>query len=122
VGRLDEAGFTVIFGRGKCTIRGEDEVDVRVVPRTSMRNYKVEHEEGVANLGEERLTLDKFHQCMGHISSDVGHKLIKDNMVTGVRLKYMPFKKFLLRILCLCKGHPEASPKVERGSEGGCFW
>ena len=70
VGRLDEAGFTVSFGGGKCTLIGEDDIEIGVVPRMSTRVYKVEHEEGVANAAEERLTLDKFHCFMGHISLD----------------------------------------------------
>ena len=57
VGRLDEAGFTVIFGGGKCMLKGEDDVVVGVVLRTAMRVYRVEHEEAVASAAEEWLTL-----------------------------------------------------------------
>ena len=70
MGRLDEARFTVIFGGGKCILKGEDDVEIGMVARTSTRVYKVEHEEGVANATEEWLTLDKLHCRMGHISLD----------------------------------------------------
>ena len=53
VGRLNEAGFSMTFGCGKCTIRGEDNDVVGVVPRSSTRVYKVEHEDGVVNVDEE---------------------------------------------------------------------
>ena len=70
ISRLDKAGFTAKFGGGKCTLYGEDDVEIGVVPRTSMRVYKVEHEEAVASVAEERLTLDQFHHHMGHVSLD----------------------------------------------------
>ena len=53
VGRLDEARFTVIFGGGKCVLKGEDDVEIGVVLRMSTRVYKVEHEEAIASAAEE---------------------------------------------------------------------
>ena len=40
------------------------------------------HEEAVASAAEERLTLDKLHRRMGHISLDAARKLLKDKMIT----------------------------------------
>ena len=94
VGRLDEARFTVVFGGGKCMLKGEDDVEIGVVPRMMTRVYKVEHEEVIASTAEEQLTLDKFYCCMGHIWPNVTCKLIKDKMVTRVCLKYLPPKTF----------------------------
>ena len=45
-----------------CVLIGEDGDEIGVVPRTSSRIYKVEHEEAVASVAEERLTLDQFHR------------------------------------------------------------
>ena len=70
VGRLDEAGFTLKFGVCVCVLIGEDGEEIGVVPRTLSRIYKVEHEEAVASVAEERLTLDQFHRRMGHVSLD----------------------------------------------------
>jgi len=83
IGKLDNAGFTATFGGQKCTIKrhgGNIEEVVGVVQKTLLGVYKVEHEDGVANAAEERLTLEKFHHHMGHMSPEVARKLVKDNM------------------------------------------
>src|SRR6202522_746037 len=94
IGRLDEAGFTASFGGGKCMLVGEVGVEVGVVPKTSTRVYRVDHEQAVANAAEERLTLDKLHRRMGHISLDATRKLLRDKMIVGVCLVYSPTKDF----------------------------
>ena len=121
VGRLDEAGFTVIFGGGKCIVRGEDDVEVGVVPRTSTRVYKVEHEEAVANAAEERLTLDKLHRRMGHISLDAARTLLRDKMVTGVRLEYSPTKNFFCASCVYAKSTRKPAPKVRESERAEVF-
>ena len=93
IGRLDEDCFFATFGGGKCTIRDANEEVVGVVPKILTRIYKVEHEEGVANEAEERLTLGCFHRRMGHVSPKVARKLVKDQLVTGVQLEYTPYGK-----------------------------
>ena len=62
VGRLDEAGFSLKFSVCVCVLIGEDSEEIGMVPRTSSRIYKVEHEEAIASVAEERLTLDQFHR------------------------------------------------------------
>jgi Pol polyprotein/gag-pre-integrase-like protein len=121
VGRLDEAGFTVIFGGGKCIVRGEDDVEVGVVPRMSTRIYKVEHVEAVANAAEERLTLDKFHRRMGHVSLDVARKLLKDKMVTRVRLEYSPTKNYFCASCVYAKSTRKPAPKVRESDRAEVF-
>ena len=71
VGHLDEDGFLVTFGGGKCTIRDVNKEVIGVVPKTSMRVYKVEHED-IASGAEEHLTLDTLHRRLGHISPETG--------------------------------------------------
>ena len=88
IGRLDEKGFSVTFGGGKCTIQAPDGADVGSTPRNDKRLYKVEHEEGMASVVEPTLTLDQFHRRMGHISPTLARKLIQDQFVTGVRLEH----------------------------------
>jgi hypothetical protein len=118
---LDEAGFTVKFGGGKCTLVGEDGVKVGVVPRTSTKVYKVEHEEAIASVAEERLTLEKFHCRMGHISLDVARKLMKDNMITGVRLVYSPIKDFFCASCVYAKATRKAAPRVRESERADVF-
>jgi len=86
--RLNEAGFTALFGHGKCVIRGPDDERIGEISRTGRKIYKVEHEEDVVNAVEETLTLDKLHRQMDHISIQTARDLIKQNMVTGLRLEY----------------------------------
>ena len=121
VGRLDEAGFTVIFGGGKCILKGEDDVEIGVVARTLTRVYKVENEEGVANASEEWLTLDKLHHHMGHISLDAARKLLKDKIITGVWLEYSPTKKFFCASCVYTKATQKPAPKVRESNRAEVF-
>ena len=91
-------------------LRGEDGVEIGLVPRMLTRVYKVEREEAVASAAEERLTLDKFHHRMGHISIDVVWKLIKDNMITGVRLEYTLSKNFFCASCVYAKATRKSVP------------
>ena len=54
IGCLDEDGFLVTFGGGKCTIQDGNKEVVGVIQKTATRVYKVEHEDmaGVAYLGQ----------------------------------------------------------------------
>ena len=42
IGRLNEEGFTALFGHGRCLLRGPDEEKIGEVLRTSEKVYKVE--------------------------------------------------------------------------------
>jgi hypothetical protein len=68
IGRLDEEGFSALFGQGKCLLKGPDGEKVGEVLRTSGRVYKVEHELGTANVVVETLTLGQLHRRLGHSS------------------------------------------------------
>ena len=121
IGRLDEASFMAVFGGGKCTLLGEDEVVIGVVPRTPTRVYKVEHEDGTANAAEERLTMDKFHRRMGHILPVYTLKLIRDKMVMGVHLEYSPTKDFFCPSCIFAKATRKAAPKLRESERAGVF-
>ena len=84
IGQLDEAGFSILFGDGKCLIHGPDGEKVGEVLRASRKVYRVEHEEGEASVVEKVLSLDHFHRCMGHISFETAKLLIKNKLITGV--------------------------------------
>jgi hypothetical protein len=122
IGRLDDAGFSSTFGDGKCVIKGPDGEVVGEIPKTSRRVYKVEHDEDVANVVEERLTLDRFHRRMGHISSEVARKLVRDKFVTGVRLEYTPSGKAVFCESCIyAKATRKVVPKVREGDRAKSF-
>jgi len=90
IGRLDEEGFSALFGHGRCLLRGPDGERVGEVLRTSGKVYKVEHEVGTANAVVDSLTLGQLHRRLGHSSIQVARELIKHKMVNGIRLEYTP--------------------------------
>ena len=115
IGRLDEDGFSVTFGGGRCTIRDVNKEVVGVIPKTAVRVYKVEHEE-IASGAEERFSLGSFHRQMGHISPDTARKLVRDKMVTGVRLEYMLYGRPLFCTSCVyAKATRKPVPKIREG-------
>ena len=118
IGRLDEKGFSVTFGGGKCIIRGPDSAEVGSIPRNEKRLYKVEHEEGTENFVKPTLTLDQFHRWMGHISPTLAHKLVQDKFVTGVRLEHNSSNDPFFCASCV---HAKATRKsVPKTREGNC--
>ena len=110
------------FGDGKCVLTRKNKEVVGVVFRTATRVYKVEHEDGFTNAVEERLTLEKFYRCMGHIAPETSRKLVKDRLVTGVQLEYTPYGSLssVLRV-SMPKQHRSLFPSRERVSEQECL-
>jgi hypothetical protein len=70
IGQLDKAGYIVVFGGGKCVLTAPDGWKVGAILMTEQGLYKVKHivSDEIAGVSEEVLTLDQFHQWMGHIS------------------------------------------------------
>ena len=106
VGRLDEAGFTVTFGGGKCMLKGKDDEEIGEVPRTSL---------GMTYSGQipsshgpyfTRCRLEACERQYDHRRSTRAH----------------PIQKLLLCLLCLHQSYPEVSSQDERRRESGCFW
>ena len=100
---------------------GEDGVEIGVVQKTLTRVYKVEHDDSVVNAAEERLTLDKLHHHMGHISIDVARKLLKDKMITGVQLEYSSMKNFFCASCVYGKATWKAAPKMRETERADVF-
>ena len=71
VGMLDEIGYTVTFGGGKCVITDPNGEDVGEVPKNHRGLYRIEHNLETADVASEELTLDQFHRRMGHISPKI---------------------------------------------------
>ena len=62
VGNLDEKGFIIKFGGGKCEITNPNGEIVGVVPKNPKGLYRVEHHPETVNVTTEELTLDQFHR------------------------------------------------------------
>ena len=122
IGRLDEDGFFATFGGGKCIIKDANKEIVGVVQKIATRIYKIEHEEGVANEAEERLTLGCFHRRMGHVAPDTARKLVKDKLVTGVRLEYTPYGRPFFCASCVyAKATRKPVPRMREGERAKEF-
>jgi len=86
VGNLDEKGFVVKFGGGKCVITDPNGVIIGEVPKNQKGLYRVEHDLETADVASEELTLEQFHRRMGHISPESARTLVSRGLVTGVFL------------------------------------
>ena len=59
---------------------------------------------------------------MGHVSPEVARKLVKDGMVTGVQLKYMPLGKLFFCSSCVyAKATRKPAPKIREGHRAEVF-
>ena len=58
---------------------------------------------------------------MGHISLDVAWKLLKDNKVSGVKLKYFPMKNFFCLSCVYTKATWKSIPKIREGERAAVF-
>ena len=122
IGRLDKEGFTATFGHGKCALHGLDEEKVGEVKRMARKAYKVEHEDGIANVAEETLTLDQLHHQMGHASIQVIRDLVAHGMVTGLRLEYTTTgKPFFCESCIYGKATQKSVPKIHEGEHATVF-
>ena len=86
IGYLDDEGYSVKFGGGKCEITDPNGEVVGEVPKNKRGLYRVDHSPETAGVVTEQLTLDQFHRRMGHISPESARRLVKDRLVTGVFL------------------------------------
>ncbi|KZT18200.1 hypothetical protein NEOLEDRAFT_1195111, partial [Neolentinus lepideus HHB14362 ss-1] len=76
VGRLDEAGYSMMFGQGRCVIRDEDGEVISEIPRSSKGLYHVIHksvepEDEHANVAKEHVSIMELHRRMGHIAPEI---------------------------------------------------
>jgi hypothetical protein len=89
IGRLDENGFSALFSKGKCVLKGPDDELLGEVLKSSQGVYKIDHIR-FANVAERALTLHQLHRRLGHPSIPVVRELLKDKLVKGIRLEYTP--------------------------------
>jgi len=119
VGRLDDDGYTVTFGGGKCEIQALDGQVIGSVPKTSRGLYKLTQEvsDEAANAAVEVLTLDQLHRRMGHISAGAARQLVDKALVTGVKLD----EKLGAEFFCESCVYAKATRKpVAKAREGEC--
>ena len=59
---------------------------------------------------------------MGHVSPEVARKLVKDGIVTGVRLEYTPLRKPFFCSSCIyVKVTRKLVPKIREGQRAKVF-
>jgi hypothetical protein len=122
VGYLDDEGFSVKFGGGKCEITNPNGEIVGEVPKNKRGLYRVEHSPETADAVTEPLTLEQFHRRMGHISSTNARKLVSDGLVTGVFLDLTdPVKPFFCESCVYAKSSRKPILKVREGDRAKEF-
>jgi hypothetical protein len=124
VGRLDDSGYTLTFGGGKCVIHSPDGKLVGTVPKTSQGLYKMIHDddEELVNMAEELLTLEQLHRHLGHVSAVSIRKLIDEGMVEGLKLEKSALSESLFCKSCVhAKATRKPIPKAREGSRAEVF-
>jgi gag-polypeptide of LTR copia-type/Zinc knuckle len=86
VGRIDEAGYSTTFNKGKCVIWNSDGKLIGQIPKLQDL-YRIKTSTyNSANISE-CLTIDELHRRHGHVNHTSLHSMIKTGMITGVSLK-----------------------------------
>lgn len=116
VGRLDEMGFSLTFGGGKCVICAPDGSKIREIPKSERGLYRATHEgEDTAAAAVEELTLDQLHRRLGHISPATARRLVEKGVVTGIRLEEEASGDFFCKSCIYAKATCKSIPKVREG-------
>ncbi len=72
VGHLDQAGYTLTFGQGMCSIKDPDGNHVSSIPHSQKGLYHVFHESGEKGMvnaaSPVKLTKAELHRYLGHMS------------------------------------------------------
>ena len=122
VGYLDDEGFSVKFGKGKCEITNPSGEIVGEIPKNKRGLYRVEHSPETADVVTDQLTLEQFHRRMGHISSVSARKLVSQGLVTGVFLDLTePVKPFFCESCVYAKSSRKPILKVREGERATVF-
>lgn len=123
IGRLDEKGFLSKFADGKLVIHGPDGQRVGEVQKAMKGLYRIAHESETMNAAKEEITLQQFHNRMGHISPEVAKQLVTQGFVTSVKLeKSKSNKPFFCKSCVYAKATRKPIQKIcegERASEFG---
>jgi hypothetical protein len=87
IGRIDDAGYSIIFENGKCEIKDPTGNVVGTIPK-SKGLYRVVHKlpSEHANVAVEKLTVAELHRRMGHIAPETAKRLVLKGLVTGIEL------------------------------------
>lgn len=84
---LDAAGYSILFSDGCATIQDRADCVVGCIPKSNGLYRIVSGQDpGDAHAAVEKLTLNKFHRRMGHISKAAAVSLVANGFVDGVSL------------------------------------
>jgi transposase InsO family protein len=89
VGRIDDAGYAVLFRNNTCKIYDSSKKLIGVIPKRGGL-YRVDHSPGesahAATKATETLTLEELHRMMGHIAPETARRLVTEGAVEGIDL------------------------------------
>ncbi|KAF7371239.1 Transcription factor [Mycena sanguinolenta] len=117
IGCLDEAGFTVTFGNGKCRVTNVSGTQVGLIMKSTKGLYKVVHEPDCANPVERELTEQELHRVLGHISPAAAKSLVSNGLVSGIHLTptSTDTKPFFCKSCVYAKMRCKSVPKERKG-------
>ncbi len=126
VGYLDQAGYALIFGQGKCHIEDLDGNHVGAIPCSQKSLYCVlceSGDKGVVNLASPiKLSETELHQFLGYMSLIATEWLVTHDFVTSLWLEKTPSgNSFFCEACIYAKTKCQSIPKVWKGSRASTF-
>ncbi len=126
VSRLDQAGYTLTFGQGMCSIKDPDGNHIGSIPRSQKGLYRVfrdSGEKGMVNaVSPVKLIEAEPHCYLGHMSLTAARHLITHGFVTGLELHKSPSgDPFFCEACIYAKTKHQSVLKVHQGDGASTF-
>jgi Reverse transcriptase (RNA-dependent DNA polymerase)/gag-polypeptide of LTR copia-type/GAG-pre-integrase domain len=87
VRRLDNAGYTVTFGKGMCQIMNKSGRTIATIPHSDgLYRISTSKEINYANVSSSKISIDDAHRKLGHISCDAIKHAITKGYILGIEL------------------------------------
>ena len=91
IGQLNQGGYTTTFGGSVCTTHNSRDNIVGRVPQSPRGMYQASIDPtNSSNTAFDTLTPMEIYHRMGHISSSMAEKLIKNGLVTRIQIHTSP--------------------------------
>jgi GAG-pre-integrase domain len=117
ISHLDQAGFSVTFNKGMCTIRDPKGCTIATVSHSDglhqIAALNRPKSEQMANAVSGKMTISKAHRRLGHIAHSVIRHAVANNLITGINLDMTSKPEFCeacakAKLAHQCKGNCRA--------------
>jgi hypothetical protein len=121
VGTMDRNGYNLRIKEGKCVIRSPKSNVIGQIPLIRGL-YRVTtpsnpHTLAVASATVKKMSISELHRKMGHVNHDDLRKMVRDGMVTGIKLDFDSKPEFCeacIKAKAFCKPFPKKSETTYR--------